>query len=325
MRTAISLCLTLLVLTGFSGDLAAQWEREVGTLVFEDAMLPFPAGPGKVAFYRADAKIPGNPIELIVGDIKTGKEKRVLPGHNFREAASLTAAFSPDGQQLVIPRKHEGGWELFLLEGDSRSGELLTNLAQFREELTPEEVEGFSITPDQQLSVSDLAWSPSGNRLSFSLNRVGKSSVWWHNLKTGESRQATEDRVGYAACFFPDDEHICYAAMAKKGEIKADEDIFKRSLIKGEITTLISSELHEYNPVISPDGKYLLFAQRVGMTNNILAKNLKSGTTVPVTLAGEGQNCSKACWSADGKQIYIQGNGFRAKTCVFVRDFEPFE
>ncbi|MFH2055101.1 MAG: DPP IV N-terminal domain-containing protein [bacterium] len=324
MRAAIYSCLILCLVIFCYSESNAQWEKEVGKLAFENVMLPRPAGPGKVAFFRADTKIPGNPIELYVAEIATGDETRVLPGYNFREAANVTAAFSPDGKQMIVPQKQNGSWELFLYEGGSRTGKAISNLAPFRVELTENEAEGLSISPDQQLSIDELSWSPSGKRVIFTLNRFAKSAVWWHDLVTGESRQATEDRVGYTATFFPDDENICYVAMTKKGEIRADEDVLKRSIITGEITPLCNSESHEFAAAVSPDGKYVLFAKRVNDINNIYVKNIASGETRQMTFGGQGQSCNLACWSADGKAIYIQAAGFLAAPALFVRDFTPF-
>lgn len=324
MRIAIRFCLTLLVIGFCFNESFAQWEKEAGKLVFEDIMFPRAAGPGKVAFFRADAKIPGSPVELYVGDVKTGEETRILPGRNFRETPTLTAAFSPDGKQMVIPQKHNGGWELFLYDVGSREGKLLTDLAQYRADISEEEREGLSISEDQQLSISELRWSPSGKRVIFTLLRFSKTAVWWHDLETGESRQATEDRVGYSPSFFPDDEHICYVAMIKRGEIRSNEDVLKRSILTGEITPLCETDNHEFAAQVSPDGKYVLYAMRINDINNIYVKNIASGEAKQITSGGKGTSCNLACWSSDGTAIYIQGAGFRAAPALFLKEFTPF-
>jgi WD40 repeat protein len=301
-----------------------QWERQTGKLLIADAMLPMPAGPGKVAFFRSDPKIPGTPIELFVADMENGKERRALPGHDFRKDPGLAAAFSPDGSKLVVQDKYKGGWELFLYEDGQRVDEPITNLAQYRPEMTREQQDALGIDPDMLVTVAELAFSPSGKRVILTLSRPGNTSVWWHDLETGETRQATEDRVGYSAYFFPDDEHICYTEMVKKSGLLSDEDIIKRSIITGETDTLCHSENHEYRPVVSPDGKYLLYTMRTDNLNNIYVMNLESRESRQVTNVEPGQNCAVSAWSSDGKHILIQGAGFRALPALFIKEFEPF-
>lgn len=324
MRIAKSLCLTIAIIFGLAAQSSAQWEKEVGKLAFPDAMLPRPAGPDKVAFFRTDSKIPGNPIELYVGDVKTGDEKRALPGYNFRECPTMTAAFSPDGTKLIVPQKDKGNWELFLYENGARTGKPITNLTQYRAEVTEDARSGLGITPDEQLSIDDLSWSPSGKRVMFNMVRLAKAAIWWHDLETGQSRQATEDRVGYNGTFFPNDTNFCYAAIRVTEGINSNEDILMRNIVTGEITPLCETKNQENDPSVSPDGKYVLYVMKTSGTNNVYVKNVASGETQQLTHASGTQQCALACWSSDGKQVFVQGSGFRARPAVFVQNFERF-
>ncbi|MCK4856615.1 MAG: PD40 domain-containing protein [candidate division Zixibacteria bacterium] len=322
-RIMILLCLLFLIVGGTT-TIRAESQETPGTLLFENALLPIPAGPGKVAFFRSDAKIPGNPIELFVGDIKTREETRVLPGYNFRQTPGLVAAWSPDGKEYIIPNKISGSWELVRYQTGSRSGEPLTDMTQHRIEVTPKERDALGITSDMQLCFTELSYSPSGKHVIFTLTRLAKSAIWKLNLETGKVRQVTEDRVGYSPSFHPDDEHFCYAALAIKKGISADEDILFRSVATGEIDTLCNSFAHEYNPVISPDGKYLLYIKRVHNINNVHVMNLTSRESRQLTFAVYGQNCTVAKWNANGKRIFIQGAGYAPELSIYMEEFKPF-
>jgi hypothetical protein len=55
------------------GESYSQQETAVGTFLFNDLITIMPAGPGNLAFLRADEKIPGNPIEMFLYDLETGE------------------------------------------------------------------------------------------------------------------------------------------------------------------------------------------------------------------------------------------------------------
>ncbi len=323
-RFAVIVVILLLAATVLAQSQSKK-ETAAGVLLFENGVMPMPAGPGEVAFFRSDAKIPGDPIELYVGDLKTGKETRALPGHNFRQDVGLAAAWSPDGSQFIIPGKLEGNWELFLFDKGSRSGKPISDLSKYRVDVTEKEKMEMGITEDMQLSLSDLRYSPDGSRLMFSLNRLAKPALWWIDLKTGRVRQATEDRKGYGGSFFPDNDRFCYVEMVRKGgDISSDEDIILRSVKSGVIDTLISTRDHEFDPDVSPNGKYLAFVKRDKGTNNVYVMNMSTREIRQITHAHAGQSCTMPRWNTNGDTIYLQAAGFTPKTSVFGMKFESF-
>lgn len=325
MRRFVVIAVILLIAAMACAQTQSKKETAAGVLLFENAVMPMPAGPGKVAFFRSDSKIPGDPIELYVGDVKTGNEIRALPGHNFRQDAGLAAAWSPDGSQFIIPGKLEGNWELFLFDKGSRSGKPISDLAKYRVDITEQEKIGMGLTEDMQLSISDLRYSQDGSRLMFSMNRLAKPALWWMDLKSGTVRQATEDRKGYGGSFFPDNDRFCYVEMVRKGgDISADEDIILRSIKSGIIDTLISTREHEFDPDVSPDGKYLAFIKRDKGTNNVYVMKLSTREIRQITHAHAGQGCTMPRWSRSGDMIYLQAAGFAPKTSVFGVKFESF-
>jgi Tol biopolymer transport system component len=316
---------TLIILMLFTVPVVAQQQTTAGKLLFDDAFNPMPAGPGMLAFMRTDSKIPGAPIEMFLGDLKTGEVTRALPGHNFRKDPVPTAAWSPDGGKLVVPGFIDGCWELLMYDRGSRTGKPFTDLAKYRVDLTDEQVKELGVGPEQQLSFSELRYSPSGDRIVFTMTRLAKTAVWYYDFNTGVSRQITEDRKGYSACLDPDNEHFFYTLMVRKGgDISSDEDIVRQSIVTGQADTLISTRSHEFNPDISPDGKYLLYIKRVEGIDDVYVRNLATGQEQQLTFCEPGQHCSNARWNLDGKAIYVQGAGFAAKPGIYLKEFKPF-
>lgn len=322
-RLIAHLALVFLII-GLVNAANAQTEKDVGTVLFKNGILPSSAGPGKVAFLRVDTNVPGQPLEMYLGDVNTKSETRALPGFNFSESPSMAFAWAPSGNEFVVPQKVQGCWEIFRFKVGSRTGEKVTNLLQFRESVPKEMKDALGLSEDQLLFVDGISYSPSGKRLIFLMNRPGKIALWWHDLATGKTRQATEDLVGYYGSFFPDDDQFCYTEGLTKKDGKSDEDILLRSISKGNLDTLCRTSDREFFGVISLDGKYMVYVKSDNNINNLYVMNLATKQSRQITSAPVGKHCTNPSWSPDGKRIFFQGSGFLPQPAVFVRDFLPF-
>lgn len=316
------ICLLIVAVQPVSG----QYEKEAGKLLFKNVLAAMPAGPDKVAYLRPDPKHPGAAVELYLGDTKTLSETRALPGVGFRKTAGMVFAWSPDGSEFVIPQLSNGCWELFRYKSGSRTGEQISKLIQYREVKSKEMLVEEHLTEEQLLQIAELAYSPSGKRILFLMDRPGRQSLWWIDLQTGNTRQATEDQIGFYGCFAPDDDHISYTINRRidPNILSSNEDIVLRTLSTGEIDTLTNSPAMEFSGVISPDGKYLAYVVTTANINNLWVMNLATRQSRQVTFATAGKNCMTPNWTSDGKQIVFLGLGFMAQPAVFVKDFLPF-
>jgi Tol biopolymer transport system component len=317
--------ITCLLIVAFH-PVSGQYEKEAGKLLFKDVLFPAPAGPGKVAFLRADPKHPGSIVELYVGDMKTLSETRVLPGVGFGTTVGSVFAWSPDGSEFVIPQLSNGCWELFRYKSGSRTGEQISKLIQYREVLSKEMLDEANLTEEQLLTIGQLAYSPSGKRIVFLMDRPGKVALWWIDPQTGNTRQASEDQDGYYGCFAPDDDHISYTINRRLDpkQLSSNQDIVLGSLKTGVTDTLTNSPAEEFSGVISPDGKYLAYVTTTANVNNIWVMKLTTKQSRQLTFATVGKNCASPSWTPDGKQIIFFGVGFAAQPSVFVKDFLPF-
>lgn len=322
-RLITGLLITFLVFVLIS-PVNAQWEKEVGKVLFKNGIFPSAAGPGKVAFLRIDPNIPDQPMELYVGDIITKAETRALPGVNFTQMPSMAYAWSPDGKEFVVQQKSAGCWNLFRFKTGIRVGEKLTDFAQYRDKTSPEMLNSLNMSEDMILYVDGVSYSPSGKKLIFTLNRPAKGAVWWHDLQTGKSRQATEDQCGYYGSFHPNDDLFCYTEPLPKEGNRTDEDLLLRSIATGVIDTLCHTPAMEFSGVISPDGKYVVYVKTINNSNNLYVINIASKESRQLTSAPAGKNCTSPNWSPDGRLIVFQGSGFFGQPAVFARDFTPF-
>lgn len=315
----------IILLALLSSSAFAQFEKEAGKILFKNAMVPYAAGAGKITFLRLDEKIPGAPVELYLGEIATGKETRLLPGTNFMQMPNPSYAVNPAGTEFVVPVKGgTGSWELMKYTMGSTTGTKLGNMAQFMIVPTKEEMEAYGIDPTSLLQITDLNWSPSGKKIIFTMVRQNGTSVWWIDIATGRTRQATEDKLGYWGTMLPDDEHFCYTCMLVQEGISSSEGILMRSITSGKIDTLCNSKDAETAATVSPDGKYAAYNRMIDGTNNVWVVNLATKEARAITHTANQKHCAYPKWSPDGRKLYYQGNEFLPQPVVFVSDFVPF-
>ncbi len=323
-RLTILLYLSILLLVSGVAGLNAESMEGIGEIVAHNAMLPAPVGYDSLAFLRIDSNIPGKPMELFMLNLKSGEETRVLPGFDFKDMPSFTFAFSPNGSSFVIPRLVAGQWELLRYESGKRQGEVLTNLREFRKNFPANLSERLKASPELLITVSDLAFSPSGKRVVYNMALPDRNAVWAIDLDSKEIRQMTPDNVGYYAQSSPDDESVYYTANAMRPQGNFDQDIIRRSFLSGKEDTLVSAGADEFGAVISPDQKYIVYAQRKNEITDIWVKNLKGGESRKITNTPSGGHCNFPRWSADGKWIYYQVAGIENPPMTARQAFKPF-
>lgn len=96
--------------------------------------------------------------------------------------------------------------------------------------------------------LGELAWSPDGKRLAYVRHDPATDTLWEAQLSSGEQRYLTK---GSSLSYFPNEEKILYARQ---------EQIYTLDLESG--TEKLWGD--GYSPVISPDGKYVLYARKDG-------------------------------------------------------------
>jgi tricorn protease-like protein len=283
--------------------------KGIGEIVAHNAILPAPVGNDSVAFLRIDDNIPGKPMELFVRDLKSGKEMRMLPGFNFKDMPSFTYAFEPNGKSFVVPRLISGEWELMQYQTGQRQGEVVSDFKKFRKNFPADLTRKLKTKSELLVTISDLAFAPSGKKVIFNLSLPDHSAIWTLDLATKRIMQVSPNNVGYYPHVCRDDNFVYFTDDAVRSSKNFDQDIVKRSIITGDIDTLVSDGANEFGGVLSPDEKYIAYAQRKNEITDIWVKNLKTKEKKKITSTPDGGHCNFPMWSANGKWIYYQVAG----------------
>src|SRR5205823_4334090 len=198
-------------------------------------------------------------------------------------------AFSPDGERIAFRSEREGGG-LFVM---GATGESVKRLADF----------GFN-----------PAWSPDGKEIACADEGVVQPSgrfnpnsrIWAVNVATGERRLVTkEDSV--QPHWSPHGVRIAYQGRGKA----AQRDIWTIPAGGGEPVEVTNDAATDWNPVWSPDGKYLYFASDRGGSMNLWRVPIEeqSGKVLgqPEAITTPSAYSAHLSFSQDGRRmVYAQ-------------------
>ncbi len=156
-------------------------------------------------------------------------------------------AFSPDGERIAFRSEREGGG-VFVMGATGESVKRLTDFG------------------------NNPAWSPDGKEIAYADESIVEprsrsnpnSRIWAVNVATGERRLVTkEDSV--QPHWSPHGVRIAYQGRRNA----AQRDIWTIPAGGGEPMEVTNDAATDWNPVWSPDGKYLYFASDRGGSMNL--------------------------------------------------------
>jgi Tol biopolymer transport system component len=223
-------------------------------------------------------------------------------------ATDTHPVFSPDGEYIVFRSDREQGG-LFIM---GATGESVRRLTDF----------GFYPT-----------WSPDGREVAFSTEgfsdpnarRLSPSMVWVVNVSTGERRQLTDAKTGDAAqpAWSPDGARIAYWGKHKGGQ----RDIWTIPARGGDPAPVTDDAAFDWNPVWSPDGRYLYFASDRGGSMNLWRVPLEGQTGrvtgPPEPLTTPSSYAQQVTFSRDGRSAaYVN---LVSSTNIFTVEFNPYK
>lgn len=198
-------------------------------------------------------------------------------------------AFSPDGEVIAFRSERQGGG-IFIM---SASGENIRRLTD------PGEYSGYN-----------PAWSPDGNEILCTKARtrdpynrsVIPSRLWAVNAATGEKRVVTEGDAVQAA-WSPHGHRIAYWGLQKGGQ----RDLWTIPAAGGQPVPVTDDDATDWNPVWSPDGKYLYFTSDRGGSMNLWRVPIEeeSGRMLgqPEAVRTPSSYSQHITFSRDGRQI----------------------
>jgi len=195
-------------------------------------------------------------------------------------------AFSPDGEQIAFRSSRDGGG-IFVM---GRTGESVKRITHM----------GFH-----------PSWSPDGTHLAFTSenvelypqNSVGQSGLWIVNVTTGEVRLLYEGDAVLAS-WSPHDQRIAYTHRLGNPTQSA---IWTIRVSGGTPKPVINERATNWNPVWSPNGRYLYFSsdRRGSMNLWRVPIDEASGETrgEPEAITAPAPYLAHPSLSADGKHI----------------------
>jgi len=246
-------------------------------------------------------------------------------------------SFAPDGKSFVYASNVNGNFDLFsqrvggknptLLTKDSNADDTQPALSPdgdriaFRSDRVPAGIYVMEATGENLRPVTaggfHPSWSPDGKEIVFSekgftapsVRNTIPSKLWIVNVETGAKRLLT-DRDAMQPVWSPNGARIAFWFMPP-GVGRSDIAIIPRD--GGEPVVITKGASTNWNPVWSPDGKYLYFvSDRSGNMNFWrVAMDEESGKVLsePEAVVTPSTFSSHLNFSRDGKRmIYVQTN-----------------
>jgi Tol biopolymer transport system component len=208
---------------------------------------------------------------------------RVVKGQrtkDFEELKLLTPriTWSPDGKKIALAVKSGETDAIMVIDVTTGATERM-----------PFDLDG----------IASVDWSPQGDLIAFVGSKAPQSDIYVYNLQTKQLQNLTNDIFSdYDPSFSPDGKTIYFAsergpyltrAMIPSNFQMITFDYRQRDLYALDLSTRAVKRLtdtptsDEGSPVVSPDGKKILYVSDRQGINNIYELDLTTGATRPVT------------------------------------------
>ncbi|HEX9740988.1 MAG TPA: biopolymer transporter Tol [Ignavibacteriaceae bacterium] len=243
-------------------------------------------------------------FDVYLMDAIDGKiTKKLVEGNrtpDFEELNILTPglSWSPNGDKIVLSAKSNGYDVVYIINVEDEEAEIL---------------------PIRMAGIKSVTWSPSGDKIAFIGQTSKQSDVFLYNLETKEIVNLTDDIFSDDnPAWSPDGQTLYFVSDRKDFDTQIIPDTFKiyrhdynqqdiytiniETLDIDRITDLPGSD--ETSPVITPDGKEILFLSDINGINNIYKKDISNGDLtdiIPITNSLNG--LYQLSLSKDGKKI----------------------
>jgi Tol biopolymer transport system component/DNA-binding winged helix-turn-helix (wHTH) protein len=200
-------------------------------------------------------------------------------------ALDLHPAFSPDGEQIAFSSEREGGG-IFVMGATGENVRRLTDFG-FHPAWSPD---GKSI-----LCATGLVWTPDTCRTM--------SQIWLVNVTTGEKRKLVTNEDANQPQWSPNGQRIAYWGRYQGGQ----RNIWTMPADGGESVAVTNDRATNWNPVWSPDGKYLYYTSDRGGSMSLwrVAIDELSGKIIsqPEPVSPPSEYTMHLSFSRDGRQL----------------------
>jgi Tol biopolymer transport system component len=289
-------------------------EEKKGLTLKPDRKIEFTTDEG--TWLSLDVSPDGKTIVFeLLGDIYTlpiegGQAKLISGGMAF----DSQPRFSPDGQWIAFLSDREGVENIWIMHPDG------TDVKQ--------------VSKDPNSDFTSPSWAPEGKYIfvSKSPSQIGSNEIWMYHMDGGTGVQITKSKptpttkrddrpnaTGVVAS--PDGKYLYYEA--KLGSLKYNQQfpswhIARRDRKTGDEDDIIEQIESAFRPVLSPDGKELLYVTRFESESGLRLRNLETGqdrwVKYPVTRDDQESLFTRDVFPGyaflpDGKEIVYNQDG----------------
>ena len=251
----------------------------------------------------------------LIGDIYTlpiegGAAKLIDGGMAFDSQPK----FSPDGKWIVFVSDREGSENLWIMHPDGSGVK--------------------QVSKDPNSDFTSPSWAPDGNYIFVSKAAfgIGSSEIWMYHVDGGSGVQITKSKptpatkrgerpnaMGVVAS--PDGKYLYYAT--KLGSLNYNAQfpmwhIARRDRKTGDEDEIINQAESAFRPVVSPDGKEIVYVTRYETETGLRLRNLETGedrwVRYPVTRDDQESLFTRDVFPGyaflpDGKEIVYNQDG----------------
>ena len=274
MRIAVSAALFCLAITLSAGADETEKPKGPGKLTLKpERTVEFDTDEG--TWLSLDVSPDGKTIVFeLLGDIYTmplsgGTATPLLTGM----AMETQPRFSPDGKEIAFLSDRDGAENLWVVDCDGGHPRKLSD--------------------EKQAEFVSPAWSPDSQYVAVSKAKgLEGNEIWlYHRMGGGPGIQVTKSKTkpdapredwnnDLGAAFSPDRKYIYFARRKRNFSYNVTFPLWqlvRRNLITGDednITDLVGSA---FRPIISPDGKWLVYGTRYEQQTALRIRDLTSG------------------------------------------------
>ena len=210
----------------------------------------------------------------LLGDLYTlpmqgGAARRITSGLAF----DSQPVFSPDGKKIAFTSDRDGGDNLWIANADGSDPKQLSK--------------------DKEADFLSPSWTPDGEYVLVSRNPdgLGAHEIWMYNIHGGSGVQVTktspkpdtppQQRLNFmGAVASPDGKHFYYAR--RNGSFSYNVNfplwqIVRRDRTTGDEDVITSAPGSAFRPVLSPDGKQMVYGTRFDTQTGLRIRDLNTG------------------------------------------------
>ncbi|MBI4428336.1 MAG: PD40 domain-containing protein [Ignavibacteriales bacterium] len=190
--------------------------------------------------------------------------------------------------------------------------------------------------------IFSVDWSSDGKKLTFVGTKAPQSDIYVYDLAVAKLTNLTDDIFSDSDPVFSPDARTVYFSSDRKGyvnraDIPADFGMMKfdfsqRDLYAVDVESRVIRRVTDFpnsaetSPIVSPDGKKLLYISDRNGINNIYVRNVEDGTNHPITnsltgvyqlsLSHDGSKLVFASLSEAGFDIFLMTRPLERKLTV---------